>query len=302
MKAIEISLLKDTSQSFTFYHERNPFSRWHYHPEYELVLINKGSGKRMVGDSIDRFEEGDLVFVGSNLPHEWLCDDHYFSRTTGFQGEGLVIQFLEDFLGDRFFKLPENKRMRKLMDDSTKGCVLMGETKVLITNTMLQMVTMNIEDKFYALFTIFRLLAKTNEYQLLSSPTFVASFQADYATSMKKVIEYIMQHFQEKLQMKTMLEIASMSSTAFSVLFKKTYNLTFSEYVLKLRIGYACSLLTENNRSIAQISLDAGFENLSNFNRLFKKSKGITPKEFRKKAIESEQFGAYYLQSAVSAT
>jgi len=122
----------------------------------------------------------------------------------------------------------------------------------------------------------------------------MVSFQADHAVAMKKVIEYIMQHFQEKIQMKTMLEISNMSSTAFSVLFKRTYNMTFSDYVLKLRLGYACSLLIENNRGIAQISLDAGFENLSNFNRLFKRAKAITPKEFRKKAIESEKLSGYY--------
>lgn len=302
MKALVINLVKDISQSFTFYHEHNPFSRWHYHPEYELVLISKGTGKRMVGDSIDRFDEGDLVFLGSNLPHEWLCDDHYFTHATGFQGEGIVIQFAEDFLGERFFKLPENKRMRKVLDDSTKGCMLMGETKALITTSMKQMVAMNAEDKLYALFTIFRQLARTMEYQLLSSPNFMVSFQADYATSMKKVIEYIMQHFQEKIQLEKMLEIANMSSTAFSILFKRTYSMTFSNYVLKLRLGYACSLLTENTRSIAQISLDAGFDNLSNFNRLFKKDKAVTPKEFRKKAIESETFSAYYDQAHASVT
>lgn len=294
MKAVEITLLKDSRQSFVFYHERNPFSRWHYHPEYELVLIRKGVGKRMVGDSIDRFDEGDLVLLGSNLPHEWLCDDTYFNHPNGFQGEGIVIQFLENFLGETFVKLPENRRLQKLLDDSSRGCLLTGPIKEAITRLMVQMIDMEPDDRLYTLFNIFHILSKTTDYQLLASPSFMVSFQANYGNSMKKVIQYIMQHFQEKISMKTLLEIANMSSTTFSVVFKKTYNMTFSEYVLKMRIGYACSLLTDNTRSIAQVSVDAGFENLSNFNRLFKKVKGITPKEFRRKAMESERFSAFY--------
>jgi AraC-like DNA-binding protein len=294
MKAAAISLMKEQNQSFIFYHEKNPFSRWHYHPEYELVLINKGAGKRMVGDSIDRFEDGDLVLLGSNLPHEWLCDEVYFNHPDGFQGEGMVIQFLDNFLGDTFFKLPENRKLRKIMDAATQGCLLTGETKDSITHIMQKMVTMDTEDRLYALFEIFKFLSKTKDYQLLASPNFTTTFQADYTDAMKKVIEYIMQHFQEKIQMKKLLSIANMSSTTFSVMFKKNYNMTFSEYVLKVRIGYACSLLTDDNRSISQVATDAGFENLSNFNRLFKKIKSVTPKEFKKKALESERFKTFY--------
>ncbi len=294
MKAVEINLMKDTNQSFIFYHEKNPFSRWHYHPEFELVLINKGSGKRMVGDHIDVFEDGDLVFLGSNLPHEWLCDEHYFNKELGFQGEGIVVQFLENFLGDTFFNIPENARMSKVLDDSTQGCFLMGETKELITSLMLKMIGISPEERLYCLFKIFEIISKTKEYQLLASPNFTSTFQAEKSNSMKKVIKYIMQNFQKKIQIKDVLEIVNMSSTTFSVLFKKTYNMTFSEYVLKARIGYACSLLTDNNRSISQVSFDAGFDNLSNFNRLFKKAKKLTPKEYRKKAFESEKYDKFY--------
>jgi AraC-like DNA-binding protein len=295
MKAVEINLIKESSQSIIFYHEKKPFSRWHYHVEYELVYIKKGSGKRMIGDHIDRFEEGDLLFLGSNLPHEWLCDDEYFNNEDGFQGEGIVIQFVENFLGNEFFKIPENKRMLKVLDDSTQGCLIIGESKKVISAMMTDMIESDPTDRFYNLLNIFNILSRSKEYQLLASPTFTTTFQADYGKSMKKVIAYIMQNFHEKITMKKMMEIANMSSTTFSVFFKKTYNMTFSEYVLKVRIGYACSLLTDNNRSISQVSLDAGFENLSNFNRLFKKTKNITPKEYRKIALESEKYNKFYV-------
>lgn len=296
MKPVEIRLLKEQNQSFLFYHETRPFSRWHYHPEFELVLINKGNGKRMVGDNIDRFEDGDLVLMGANVPHEWLCDDEYFSIPKQFQGEGMVIQFLKNFLGETFINIPENRKLRKVLDDAAQGCLIKGKTKSIITATMIKMKNMDGQERLYALLHIFKLLVATREYHLLSSPNFTVNFQAEDGSAMKKVIQYIMQNFQEKITMKKLLSLSNMSSTAFSTMFKKTYNMTFTEYILKIRIGYACSLLGDNDKSISQISSDAGFENLSNFNRLFRKIKNVTPKEYRYKVSESEKYEDIYDQ------
>ena len=113
MKAVEVHLIKEYDNSFLVYHEINPFSRWHCNPDFELVFIVKGAGKRMVGDHIDKFEDGDLVFMDPNLPHEWLCDDGYYFHKNGFQGEGIVIQFLPTFLGQTFFEIPENRKQKK---------------------------------------------------------------------------------------------------------------------------------------------------------------------------------------------
>ncbi len=294
MKAKEISLLKQEDQSFTFFHEKNPFTLWHYHVEYELVFINKGSGKRMVGDHIDKFENQDLVLLGPNLPHEWLCEPYYYNKEEGFKGDALVIQFVENFLGNTFLKLPENKKLLKTLEDSKRGCIFYGNTKKQIIDLMLQMKFLNKEDRFYELFRLFKILSETYEYRLLSSPNFTSDFNSDDSSSLKNVIAYIMQNFNHKISMKKMLDISNMSSTTFSVMFKKNFNMTFSEYVLKVRVGYSCSLLSDSKLSISQISLDSGFENLSNFNRIFKKIKGITPKEFRKKALTNENFEEFY--------
>jgi AraC-like DNA-binding protein len=294
MKPVEIRLLKEQNHSFVFLHEINPFSRWHYHPEFELVLINNGKGKRMVGDNIDRFENGDLVLIGANVPHEWLCDDIYFVPPKQFQGEGMVIQFLKNFLGEIFLEMPENKKLRKVLEDAAQGCLIKGKTKKRITETIIKMKDMDSQGQLYSLLTIFGLLSNSKEYQLLSSPKFTTNFQAENGGAMKKVIQFIMQNFQEKINMKKLLSIANMSSTAFSNLFKKTYNMTFTEYILKVRIGYACSLLSDNNKSISQISSEAGFENLSNFNRLFKKIKNSTPKDYRNKISESEKYADFF--------
>ena len=191
MKAVEVQLLKDYDKSFLVYHELNPFSRWHYHPEYELVLIVKGTGKRMVGDNIDRFEEGDLLLLGPNLPHEWLCDDEYFNQEEGFKGEGVVIQFEEKFLGATFFEMYENRGLKKIMADSVQGCLLEGNTKLTITEIMKKMLLQDATENLYSLLSIFRILSYSKHHVLLSSPNFLKTFQSDGYDPMKKVIQYI---------------------------------------------------------------------------------------------------------------
>jgi AraC-like DNA-binding protein len=287
MKAKELSILKSQDQSFTFYHELKPFSPWHYHPEFELVLITKGKGKRMVGDSIESFEDGDLMLLGSNLPHEWLCTEEYYADNS-WHGEGIVIQFLKESFGEGFFMLNENKKLNRLLEISSRGCLFFGESKKEISKIMEEMLHKSIEDQLYDIFRIFRILNATEQYELLSSPAFISQFVAEENKTVRKVIDFTMQNFQRKIQVKEILDQVNMSNTAFTVMFRKTFRMSYSEYLQKVRIGYACNLLTDSQKSINTIAFDAGFENLSNFNRLFKKAKNLTPKEFRKKANESQ--------------
>ena len=281
MKLENIRLLQEPDKSFIVYHETNPFTRWHHHPEYELVLIMKGRGKRMVGDHIDRFEQNDLVLVGSYLPHEWLCDREYFEHPDGFQGEGIVYQFLHDFLGPQFFKIPENRNLQRLLDESSRGLIFSGKTKENIISLMVKNYQLDGTDRLYSLFSIFRILAKTNEYALLSSPGFMEPFHTKGNEPMQKALEYIFQNIHREIAMKEMLNITNMSNTAFCSAFKRTYRMTFKEYLLNIRIGYACKLLTDASLNISQIAYTCGFENISNFNRQFKKRKSVTPSHFQ---------------------
>ena len=282
MKVAEIRLFKGINKSFIFYHEENNFSTWHYHPEYELVLITEGSGKRMVGDSVGRFKDGDLVFLGSYLPHEWKCDKKYFAKDGSFLGEGLVVQFLPDFLGPSFFDLPENTHLKSFLHASSQGCLLHGETKKVITEHMVAMKDLGETDKFYKLLAIFKILSATNQYSLLSSPAIVEPYRSDEMLPLKNAINYIMTNFQRPIRIEELLEIANMSNTTFFKTFKKTTQMSFKSYLIRLRIGYSCKLLTDESLNITQIAYESGFDNISNFNRQFKKEKGCTPREYRK--------------------
>lgn len=283
MKLENTKLLQDPDKSFIVHHETTSFARWHHHPEYELVLILNGKGKRMIGDHIDRFEQNDLILLGSYLPHEYLCDKEYLDHPDGFQGRAIVFQFLKDFLGSQFFDMPENRNLTRVLDESYRGLQFYGKTRENIISLMENSYKLDGTGRLYSLFSIFQILSQTREYNLLSSPGFMKPFHNQSDEPIQKALEYIVQHFQEEVTMKEMLSITNMSNSAFCNAFKKACRMTFKEYLLNVRVGYACKLLTDDNLNISQIAYTCGFENLSNFNRQFKKIRNITPSQFQQK-------------------
>jgi AraC-like DNA-binding protein len=285
MKLVEIRLSKEPDKSFIFYNKNEPFAKWHNHPEYELVLITKGWGRRSIGDDLDRFEPGNLAFIGPYVPHEYICDEDCHKDPDNIQSECVVIQFDHTFLGEQFFQLPENKPLLKILSDAKHGIKLKKESQKKIAAVMSKMVNMNDTERLYSLFNIFCIFSKMPEYELLSSPNFVTTFLSDENKIMNKVVQHMMQNFQKNIKVKDLLSIAHMSNTSFCNLFKSTYRMTFKDYLLKIRIGYSCHQLMENNKSISEIAYNSGFDNLSNFNRQFKKIKKITPKEYLSKLI-----------------
>ena len=234
----------------------------------------------MVGDQISRFEENDLVFVGSYTPHEWLCDPEYYNCTGGFSGEGIVIQFLYNFLGERFFEIPENITLKKFLEESTRGYELIGKSKKQIKSLMVKMLHLTDFERLQALFLIFSIFARTKEFKILSSPSFMQPYYINEDEPMQKALKFILQNFHKQIKIKDLCEITNMSTSSFCTSFKNTYRMTFKDYLLNVKVGYACKLLTDSSQNISRAAYLSGFENLSNFNRQFKKIKGITPSQF----------------------
>lgn len=275
--------MQGPEKSLIFYKDNNPFAPWHNHPEYELSLVLKGRGKRMVGDNIDRFYENDLVFLGPYTPHEYLCDPEYYNNPAGFQGECIFIQFIYDVVGDKFFEIPENSYLKKFIKESIRGYELFGKTKEKLISKILSMIDMNDKERLYAMFSIFELFASTKEIKILSSPAFNDTFWINENEPMQKALQFISQNFHKQIRIHDLLNITNMSNSSFYEAFRMTYRMPFKDYLLNLRIGYACKLLTHSKQQISGIAYESGFENIANFNRQFKKIKGITPSEFLKR-------------------
>ncbi len=284
MKSIEIRLPRDFDKSFTVFREHGKSfpCPWHYHPEYELVLVLKSYGRRMVGDNIGKFEEGDLVFMGPNLPHVWVNDPVFIQGQVDYLAEAIVIHFKEDFLGGNFFNIPELESFKKFLELSSRGMVINGKAKKSIAELMLKMTEMDGLQRLASLMSIFDKLSKTNDITLLASPGFVQSVNVKSSDRLNKITEYLIQNFDQDITLSKVASVANMAVTTFSNFFKENYRVTFVEYLNTLRIGYACKKLQEKDQNIVDVAYECGFNSLANFNRQFKKYKQMTPTEYRK--------------------
>lgn len=284
MKAIELRLRKDLDKSFIVFREQGKLfpCPWHYHPEFELVLVTKSTGRRMVGDHIGYFKEGDLVFMGPMLPHVWVNDPEYLEEDSALHADAIVIHFVADFLGEKFLQIPEMERLNNFLQLSNRGMHIQGATSEKIGELMKQILTMNGMQRLVALFTIFEILSATNEYELLASPGYVQNNHPKSSDRHSKITEYIMRNFDREITLPEAASAANMAVTTFCNFFKTHYRMTFVEYLNVVRVGHACKLLGDKNKTIVGVAYECGFNNLANFNRQFKKLKNMPPSEYRK--------------------
>ncbi len=284
MKAVEKRLPRELDKSFIVFREKGCFfpAPWHYHPEYELVQVTKSTGRRMVGDHIGYFEEDDLVLMAPMLPHVWVNDNQYMTGNKKDAADAIVVQFVEDFLGENFLQLPEILALKKILQASTNGLAFKGETRKKINNLMKQMLNASGLQRLSLLFSIFDILSTTREYETLASPAFVQNTNLGQSDKFNKITEYIMRNFDTEIKLSEIAAVANMATTTFCNFFKDHYRVTFVEYLTEIRIGHACKLLSDPTKNIVETAYESGFNNLANFNRQFKKLKKMTPTEYRK--------------------
>lgn len=284
MKFIDLRLPKDIDKSFTVFKEVGQYfpCPWHYHPEYELVLVTKSTGRRMVGDNIGYFKEGDLVFMGSLLPHVWVNDQKFIQGEAGYLAEAIVIHFTEDFLGGNILDIPEMEDFRKFLRLSKRGIGIKGQAREEINSIMVRMPCMNGLQRLSSLLSIFDVLSGNIDFDLLASPGFVETMSHKESVRLKKIIEYVMQNFDEEINLPMAASMMNMGVTTFCNFFKDNYRMTFVEYINSVRIGHACKLLFEKDQTIAEVAYECGYNSLANFNRQFKKYKRINPSQYKR--------------------
>ena len=249
---------------------------WHYHPELELVVILKSEGTCFVGDSIEKFEVGDVILIGENLPHMWLNDEDYFKRNLKGGAKAIAVHFKQDYLGATFFETREMKHLSELFERARYGLKFLNINKSLIDD-ILSMLKQTGFEKTISFLNILNELAKHDTTKKLSSEGFVNSFKATKSDTQNKVMSYIFKNFNKAITLDKAAQIANMNASAFSRYFKRINRKTFSRYVSEIRIGYACKLLLEDKINISAVCYESGFNNISNFNRQFKLIMNCTP-------------------------
>ncbi len=254
---------------------------WHFHPEFELVYILKSFGKRFVADHVEDFGEGDLVLLGSNLPHFWKNDELFFSNDPRFQVNAIVVHFPPDFFSHQIEEYPEFYSIRKLLTLSSRGISFSRTVSEQIDPRLRKLLKLKGLERTLLFLKILNQLAGTSDYKLLASESYRSELHDWSSNRLDKVMQIINSSYREPLKLEAVAEHIGMNPAAFSRYFKEKTSKSFISFVLEMRIGYACKLLIEGNHSISQICFESGFNNLSNFNRCFKKFTALTPAQYR---------------------
>lgn len=270
---------------------------WHFHPHYQLFLVEEGTGTRFIGDSIQPFAPGDLVFLGPNLPHLWRSDAPYFEKDSSLKTRGIVVYFAEDFIGRDFLDKPEMNTLKQLLQHARQGLEWQGETRNATEKALKKMAALPAGfDRVLALLILLNDLSHATDYRYITSADYTNTLKladpderkadtnvpqpSSAYRRMQIVHDYVLGHFADAISLDAVADLAGMSPTAFCRYFKLRANKTFSEFVTEVRVGHARKLLMAGQLSVTQVSYESGFKTLSNFNRQFKSVTGQTPSQY----------------------
>ena len=248
---------------------------WHFHPELELVYVNKAKGKRHIGSHLSYFNNSQLILIGANLPHSGFTDR--FSTN----GTEVIVQFKEDFLGESFLEIPEMQQVKALFARAKKGIIYNIEAKKVIGPKIEALLQYDGIDRIIKFLDVLKDLATTNNYSLLNVDGFAFEVEPQDNKKIDIVFGHVSKNFKQSIPLDEIAEKVSMTVPAFCRYFKKVTGKTFTQFVNEFRIVHATKLLAENPTSITDICFESGFNNFSHFNKLFKKFTGKSPLKYR---------------------
>ena len=284
MKPKLLKVPKTPAHSFSVREDRDPFinNRWHYHSEVELIYFHQGSGTQFVGDHIKRFHAGDIILVGSNLPHYWRYDEAYFKGDQDHPVHSTVIHFSENFWGDPFLDLPETKPIRSLLDRARRGILVTEKQGRKIPEGIRKIRRSDGVERIVALIECLSAFAGSDRLTLLSSIGFRQDFSEFESERINAIYDYTLQRFAQKIYLEEVAAVAGLVPNSFCRYFKSRTGKTYSQFVTEIRVGYACKLLIDNRISIKQLCFESGFNNFTCFHKNFKMITGKSPQHYQK--------------------
>jgi AraC-like DNA-binding protein len=260
-------------------------NRWHYHLEVELIHFEKGEGTQFVGDSISRFKPGDVVLLGSNLPHYWRFDDIYFEEVSAVSADIHVAHFAENFWGDAFLQLPENTNIKAILEKGKRGLQISGTTAIEVASSMEQLLQADGPNRLVILLKTLYTISNSNEITELSSIGFKPNLINNEEDRINNIYEYSLKKFKGKIQLEEIASVANISPNSFCRYFKSHTRKTYSQFLIELRVGHACKLLIDSNLSIKQLCYESGFCNFTSFHKYFKSITGKSPLIYQKEFL-----------------
>jgi AraC-like DNA-binding protein len=273
-------------QSFIWRMDDYPWRRcvWNYHPEFEIHLIRHSSGLAYVGDHIGHFEGGQLVLVGSNLPHNWVTPSIGNEKLLG---RDIVVQFDPDRFRNIGNDLPEFSEIEALFQKAGSGLEFLGQTAIRGAELLESMGATKGLAQLVILINLLTLMCKSTEYRTLATPVFLSQFQPGTPADLEileKTLDFIQKSYLNGPSLSEVAVRAGMSDSSFSRFFKAHTGNTFSDHIISLKMWTARKLLSESDLAITDVCYEAGFNNISNFNRVFLTHAGMKPSQYRKAA------------------
>ena len=280
---VEFEIIRpDEGSSFRLLHEKVLAEKYgwqyHFHPEYEIVCVLKGSGTRHVGNNFSHYENGDLVFMGPNLPHAG------FGLNAHGLHEEIVIQINEEVFRQSILTRPEMTAIGVLLEKVKYGVCFTGTTKEKITKRLIRLLKLSSFDRFIQLVSILQMMATSSDYELLNPDTTISSAVTKNNIRLQNIFNYVEQHFFEEIDLKKIASVAHLSVPSFCNYFRKMMNSTFTDFVNQYRIQRACELL-QREKTIYETCFECGFNNIAYFNKVFKIITKKTPSEFKKEKL-----------------
>lgn len=278
----KIEVKEDESFFIGIFQDNLEQSSWHYHNNYEISFITEGTGKRIVADSIVEFRPGDLVFIGCNLPHTWIADKEALTPTKRTL-EMVYLQFSSEVLAAPMLALPEFRNVAKALALSERGIQILGQTLNQVSEIMLQLPYLKGFDRMLHLFRMLDIIGKSDTNIELASKEYLKTRFKSGDKRIAAIHEFLMGNYRNEIDLKRLSDVVNMSAGSLCRFFKSKMGITVFEYLNQLKSEFACKLLMNNDMSILEVCFDSGFNNLSHFNKQFKKTTGVTPTEYRKR-------------------
>lgn len=258
-------------------------SPFHYHPELELVYVLESHGKRIIGNTVEPFDSGDMIFIGSNTPHVWLNDEIYYSGLDKLKAKAIVVYFNRDIFSDTFYALKEVKKIKDLFAGAVRGIKVTGKTHGLLDKKLRELAKKKDFEIIIGLLEVLSILADSKDLSFINKESYTPANTQLHNDRITEVLNYVKQHFKRDISLQEVSDLAHLTPQSFCRIFKKRMQKHFIEYLNEVRIAHACKLLLETDLSISEIAFESGYKTVSNFNKIFKKMTDASPLTYRKK-------------------
>jgi AraC-like DNA-binding protein len=259
---------------------------WHFHSQYEIIYVKESTGLCFVGDCIEKYSGGDLILLGTNLPHYLLSDDIYKTGNQELRVKGTIIQFEKDFMSYSIEHYPQFLQIKTFLEESKRGIFFRQLNSMQIIGLLDDFPAFKGFDQITNLLLLLQKMAMYGNRQVLASPLYYEVFPTLGNKRIEKIISFINSNYTRDISLTEISSMAAMNPSAFCRYFKENTGKTYVQYVMDMRIGYACKLLALNKMNVSQISGECGFDSISNFNRTFKQATQFTPTQYQQKILK----------------